>query len=193
MAAGERGSIAIGIPCDAVLEFLMQHKRHKCSACGGSGDLSRCRGPATVGSAKDALEWVVAQLPRNGPEAGRASTVGRGFALIFAFESPGHVGTNLVFRAANVQPRQRLALLLFARTPGTRVVGSAVYRWLPPSALAGSGFKSQHPTCLFKDSCRILVLHLCVSSIRTEITILFQVAAKLTSTSAQSRGVSNLV
>ena len=45
------------------------------------------------------------------------------------------------FRAANVQPRQRLALLLDAGTTGTGVVESAVYRRLPPSALAGSGFK----------------------------------------------------
>ena len=61
----------------------------------------------------------------------------------------GALRTNLVLRAANVQPRQRLALLLVAGTPGTRVVESAVYRRLPLSAMAGPGFKSRRPDQFF--------------------------------------------
>src|ERR1035438_9066851 len=48
-------------------------------------------------------------------------------------------------RAANVQPRQRLALPLVARSALDRVVESKGYRALPPGAGGGSAFKSRRP------------------------------------------------
>jgi hypothetical protein len=49
------------------------------------------------------------------------------------------------FRAANVQPRQRLALLLVAITPESDVVESKTCYALPPCAGGVPGFKSRQP------------------------------------------------
>jgi hypothetical protein len=48
-------------------------------------------------------------------------------------------------RAANVQPRQRLALLLVAGSASERVVESNSYRAFPLVAGRGNGFKSRQP------------------------------------------------
>ncbi len=48
-------------------------------------------------------------------------------------------------RAANVQPRQRLALPLAAVSPSGGVVESNTYRPLPLAAGRGSAFKSRQP------------------------------------------------
>jgi hypothetical protein len=47
------------------------------------------------------------------------------------------------FHAANVQPRERLALPLVAGSPENRDVESNTYRWLPRSAGRGTAFKSR--------------------------------------------------
>jgi hypothetical protein len=47
------------------------------------------------------------------------------------------------FRAANMQPRQRLALLLVTRSPFERVLESNTYRALPLTAGYASAFKSR--------------------------------------------------
>jgi hypothetical protein len=48
-------------------------------------------------------------------------------------------------RAANTQPRQRLALLLVATSPFERVLESNTYRALPLAADCASAFKSRQP------------------------------------------------